>query len=369
MDDEDYSLYADDAALTSQTLNPDGTPKRPMNAFMIFARRRRPQVSAENQSMRTGDISKILSQEWKAMLPNDKQFYQTQAKQLKETFNAKYPDYVYRRRPNNTRKRRKPDVAARGDTDEAESSPDAEEPPQLPDNSHPRYSHASSDYGYSHARTASYPYPPFENPRGGQYYPSGSAYDAHAGLRKAQSIPAMTMPLSLSPSQHWTPLPASSNGGFFSSSHHSSYGNGGSGGNAYPSAPSPREGPARGSSHSPRYSPYTTSSSLPSSAGYSHSAYSSSSSSASSASPSFSSASPSYAASSSGGGGSGGGGGGFGISAGFGSGYAAPRALVGAGGIGLLDLMDPPTSDGHGSSSSTARGEDYNSYWRADKLL
>lgn len=57
------------ASLTSQTLNADGTPKRPMNAFMIFARRRRPQVSAENQSMRTGEISKILSKEWNAMEP------------------------------------------------------------------------------------------------------------------------------------------------------------------------------------------------------------------------------------------------------------------------------------------------------------
>jgi hypothetical protein len=40
-----------------------------MNAFMIFARRRRPQVSAENQAMRTGEISKILSREWNAMPP------------------------------------------------------------------------------------------------------------------------------------------------------------------------------------------------------------------------------------------------------------------------------------------------------------
>jgi len=55
------------SSLTSQTLNADGTPKRPMNAFMIFARRRRPQVSAEHQSMRTGDVSKILSREWNAM--------------------------------------------------------------------------------------------------------------------------------------------------------------------------------------------------------------------------------------------------------------------------------------------------------------
>ncbi|EPQ61315.1 hypothetical protein GLOTRDRAFT_125036 [Gloeophyllum trabeum ATCC 11539] len=97
------------AALTSQSLNADGTPKRPMNAFMIFARKRRPEVSAANQTMRTGDISKILSREWNAMEMSDKQFYLDQAKKLKDNFNAKYPDYVYRRRPNNSRKKRRTD--------------------------------------------------------------------------------------------------------------------------------------------------------------------------------------------------------------------------------------------------------------------
>lgn len=63
-----FSLcVAEDARLTAQTLNSDGTPKRPMNAFMIFARKRRPQVSAANQMMRTGEISKLLSREWNTM--------------------------------------------------------------------------------------------------------------------------------------------------------------------------------------------------------------------------------------------------------------------------------------------------------------
>lgn len=114
-------------ALTSQTLNADGTPKRPMNAFMIFARKRRPQISAANQMMRTGDISKILSKEWNAMEMSEKKFYLDQAKKLKDNFNNKYPDYVYRRRPNNSRKKRKPDAEAQspteqsvgGDTDDA----------------------------------------------------------------------------------------------------------------------------------------------------------------------------------------------------------------------------------------------------------
>ncbi|KAF8629540.1 hypothetical protein AX15_003406 [Amanita polypyramis BW_CC] len=115
-------------ALTSQTLNADGTPKRPMNAFMIFARRRRPQVSAENQAMRTGEISKVLSKEWAVMLPSEKQFYLDRAKQLKETFNNKYPDYVYRRRPNNSRKKskRRLDASTVGPIDNG-STPEAGE--------------------------------------------------------------------------------------------------------------------------------------------------------------------------------------------------------------------------------------------------
>ncbi|KIK71367.1 hypothetical protein GYMLUDRAFT_33520 [Collybiopsis luxurians FD-317 M1] len=136
-DDRNSQSPSDDASndgdsnqsLTSQTLNADGTPKRPMNAFMIFARRRRPQVSAENQSMRTGEISKILSKEWNSMPASEKQFYLDRAKELKETFNSKYPDYVYRRRPNHSRKRRKSD----SHSVDGSGNPDA-----IPDNGMPR---------------------------------------------------------------------------------------------------------------------------------------------------------------------------------------------------------------------------------------
>ncbi|KAF8884145.1 high mobility group box domain-containing protein [Infundibulicybe gibba] len=179
----------DPTALTSQTLNADGTPKRPMNAFMIFARRRRPQVSAENQSMRTGEISKILSKEWTSMQPSDKQFFLDQAKQLKETFNTKYPDYVYRRRPNNSRKRRRTDGSIRGTDnpiptdmrdeilgtgDPGESSPTDGEDSQVDsladaDFSRPPHglSHGYNEHtklGSSHSRVSPYPYTPSDLP-------------------------------------------------------------------------------------------------------------------------------------------------------------------------------------------------------------
>ncbi|QRV76979.1 HMG (high mobility group) box protein [Ceratobasidium sp. AG-Ba] len=105
--DDDIDGPDSNAQLRSQQLNSDGTPKRPMNAFMIFARKRRPMVSSEQPTMRTGEISKLLSKEWSEMPKEDKQFYLDQAKKLKDTFNMRWPDYVYRRRPNNSRKRRK----------------------------------------------------------------------------------------------------------------------------------------------------------------------------------------------------------------------------------------------------------------------
>lgn len=53
------------------------------------------------------------------LFQSEKQFYLEQAKQLKETFNTRYPDYVYRRRPNNSRKRRRSDAGSMRSADQA----------------------------------------------------------------------------------------------------------------------------------------------------------------------------------------------------------------------------------------------------------
>ncbi|KAG5651451.1 hypothetical protein H0H81_008609 [Sphagnurus paluster] len=202
LDNED-----DHSALTSQTLNTDGTPKRPMNAFMIFARRRRPQVSAQNQSMRTGEISKILSKEWINMPAAEKQFYQEQARQLKDAFNAKYPDYIYRRRPNNSRRKRKADTTglrpseipstldARDDTgfEDAGDSPTDAEDPQIPDSMsdvrRSRHGHDVQSYGeHASYRTASsraspYAYPSNEHAARSHSREGRLPYESSGGAR------------------------------------------------------------------------------------------------------------------------------------------------------------------------------------------
>ncbi|KAG1760315.1 hypothetical protein EDD22DRAFT_825616 [Suillus occidentalis] len=177
-------------SLTSQTLNADGTPKRPMNAFMIFARRRRPQVSAENQSMRTGDVSKVLSREWNAMGMSEKQFYLDQAKHLKDNFNLKYPDYVYRRRPNNSRKKRRAEsTGVAGDSasavdsvDDQSSNPEYGEisPVEYHHDSQERYESSGAEVCTSAEATYDASYLP--SGQAPSYQPADSApYHAHGG--------------------------------------------------------------------------------------------------------------------------------------------------------------------------------------------
>ncbi|KAF5309777.1 hypothetical protein D9611_013606 [Ephemerocybe angulata] len=225
--DGDHEPDGHDLALTSQTLNADGTPKRPMNAFMIFARRRRPQVSAENQAMRTGEISKLLSKEWSAMPSSEKQFYQDQAKMLKDTFNTKYPDYVYRRRPNNSRRRRRSD-ALRPDGGEVgddgapigdfESPTDGDEHVDgASDSSYSRGSHEPPTFGEPLkypagppiSRSSTHPFqsnhPLYRNGDSRLPYPIPSSDRLSHGLSHRLSNPSLNYSLSSSSSSSYPP--------------------------------------------------------------------------------------------------------------------------------------------------------------------
>ncbi|PPQ86450.1 hypothetical protein CVT24_010141, partial [Panaeolus cyanescens] len=243
-EDGSYALYPDtnriegeaedesNSSLTSQTLNADGTPKRPMNAFMIFARRRRPQVSAENQAMRTGEISKILSKEWVSMPASEKQFYLEQAKQLKDTFNTKYPDYVYRRRPNNSRRRRRETGGMRSGSaipdphDDSGVPGDIDISPTMDDDHldsmhYPRLSHDighsvdSGRYGINSTRSSGHPYghpqdPPFSGRSEPRSYGGSSSVDRHGSAYGSSTSPRLGLPSGINYSYSHPPSHVSS---------------------------------------------------------------------------------------------------------------------------------------------------------------
>lgn len=70
--------------------------KRPMNAFMVWARSRRKELADENPKLHNSEISKKLGAEWKGLPDEVKRPYIEQAKKLREELLKKFPNYKYR---------------------------------------------------------------------------------------------------------------------------------------------------------------------------------------------------------------------------------------------------------------------------------
>ncbi|NXW43050.1 SOX30 factor, partial [Nyctiprogne leucopyga] len=77
-----------------------GHVKRPMNAFMVWARIHRPAIARANPAANNAEISVQLGLEWSKLTEEQKQPYYEEAHKIKQRHREEFPGWVYQPRQN-----------------------------------------------------------------------------------------------------------------------------------------------------------------------------------------------------------------------------------------------------------------------------
>ncbi|KAJ5074270.1 high mobility group protein dsp1 [Anaeramoeba ignava] len=73
--------------------DPNAKPKKPRNAYLIFAAEKRPELMEKNKGIKVGELSKLTGAMWKEMSDKDKEVFQKKAAEEKSEYEKKMEKY------------------------------------------------------------------------------------------------------------------------------------------------------------------------------------------------------------------------------------------------------------------------------------
>ncbi|XP_026714009.1 transcription factor SOX-30, partial [Athene cunicularia] len=96
-----FTVLPSDSGMADAPFSKDrsGHVKRPMNAFMVWARIHRPALAKANPAASNTEISIQLGLEWSKLTEEQKQPYYDEAQKIKQKHTEEFPDWVYQPRP------------------------------------------------------------------------------------------------------------------------------------------------------------------------------------------------------------------------------------------------------------------------------